>query len=170
MLIAQGGAFGGLSLYLDAGRPAYCYNLFGITCFRVEGADPLPAGDHQRRMEFAYDGGGFGNGGTATLYLDGERVAEGRVDATVSMIFSVDEAADVGKETGAWVSERYTPEGSRFRARSSGSRSTRRRGRSRGPPEQAPENGCTSRWHDTSQSPGLRRRRPASSGRVRSAP
>ncbi len=33
----------------------------------------LPAGKHQVRMEFAYDGGGLGKGGTVTLYLDGER-------------------------------------------------------------------------------------------------
>lgn len=65
-------------------------------------------------MEFAYDGGGFGKAGTATLYLDGERVGAGRVDATVPMIFAVDETADVGEDTGTTVSDRYTSEGSRF--------------------------------------------------------
>ena len=28
-------------------------------------------GTHQVRMEFAYDGGGVGKGGTVTVYLDG---------------------------------------------------------------------------------------------------
>ena len=114
MLVAQGGAFGGWTLYLRHGRPAYCYNLFGMTRFHVEGADVVPAGDHQLRVEFAYDGCGFGKGGTATLYLDGELVGQGRVDATVPMIFSVDETADVGQDTGTTVSDRYTSEGSRF--------------------------------------------------------
>ncbi|HUO71112.1 MAG TPA: hypothetical protein VMU39_10070 [Solirubrobacteraceae bacterium] len=114
MLVAQGGAFGGWTLYLRHGRPAYCYNLFGMTRFHVEGADVVPAGDHQLRVEFAYDGCGFGKGGTATLYLDGEQVGQGRVDATVPMIFSVDETADVGQDTGTTVSDRYTSEGSRF--------------------------------------------------------
>jgi arylsulfatase len=114
VLVAQGGAFGGWSLYLREGRPEYCYNLLGMTRFHVEGAEPVAAGDHQLRMEFAYDGGGFGKGGTATLYVDGRRVSQGRVDATVPMIFSVDETADIGQDTGTPVSDRHTSEGSRF--------------------------------------------------------
>ena len=117
VLVAQGGAFGGWSLYLSDGRPAYCYNLFGMTRFHVQGADAVPAGDHQLRMEFAYDGGGFGKGGTVTLYLDGDNVADGRVDATVPMVFSLDETADVGQDTGTTVSDRYTSERSRFTGR-----------------------------------------------------
>lgn len=114
VLVAEGGAFGGWVLYLHEGRPAYCYNLFGMTRFHVEGADRVPPGDHQLRMEFTYDGGGFGKGGTATLYLDGEQVGEGRVDATIPMIFSVDETVDVGRDAGTAVSDRYTSDSSRF--------------------------------------------------------
>ena len=58
VIVAQGGAFGGWSLYVIDGRPAYCYNLFGLQQFKVYGDEPLPAGDHQVRMEFGYDGGG----------------------------------------------------------------------------------------------------------------
>jgi hypothetical protein len=56
-------------------------------------------------MEFAYDGGGPAEGGGVTLHLDGEQVAEGRVDGTVRMIFSADETTDVGQDTGTieWV-------------------------------------------------------------------
>ncbi len=86
VIVAQGGAFGGWSLYLHDGRPAYCYNLFGLQRFTVRGDDAVPAGDHQVRIEFAYDGGGLGKGGTADLYLDGSKVGEGRVDATVPMV------------------------------------------------------------------------------------
>jgi arylsulfatase len=116
-LVAQGGAFGGWSLFLREGRPAYCYNLFGMTRFHVEGSDAVPEGDHQLRMEFAYDGGGFGKGGAVTLYLDGGEVAAGRVEATIPMVFSLDETADVGQDTGTTVSDRYTSEGSRFTGR-----------------------------------------------------
>jgi arylsulfatase len=114
VLIGQGGAFGGWSLYLNEGKPEYCYNLFGMTRFHVESALEVSEGDHQLRMEFAYDGGGFGKGGTVTLYLDGEQVGDGRVDATVPMIFSVDETADVGRDTGTTISDRYTSQTSRF--------------------------------------------------------
>ncbi len=62
MIVAQGGAFGGWSLYAHEGKPAYCYNLFGLQQFKIYGDEPLPAGEHQVRMEFAYDGGGLGQG------------------------------------------------------------------------------------------------------------
>ena len=64
VIIAQGGAFGGWSLYAKEGRPAYCYNLFGLTALQGRGpTQPIPPGEHQVRMEFAYDGGGLGKGG-----------------------------------------------------------------------------------------------------------
>ena len=114
VLIAQGGAFGGWSLYLHEGRPKYCYSLFGMQRFYAEGNAPVPAGNHQVRMEFAYDGGGLGKGGMATLYVDGDKVGEGRVEHTQPMVFSADETADVGYEGGTAVSDDYTPEASRF--------------------------------------------------------
>ena len=114
VIVAQGGAFGGWSLYLHEGRPKYCYSFFGVMRFEVEAAEPVPAGEHQVRMEFAYDGGGLAKGGTVTLYLNGESVAEGRVEHTQPMVFSADETADVGNETGTTVSPDYDPESSRF--------------------------------------------------------
>jgi arylsulfatase len=107
VIVAQGGRFGGWSLYAKDGRLKYCYNLFGLQRFYAQSSRPLPAGTHQVRMEFAYDGGGFGKGGNVTLFLDGERVGEGRVAATQPMIFSADETCDVGRENGSPVSEDY---------------------------------------------------------------
>jgi arylsulfatase len=114
VVFAQGGAFGGWSLYLHEGRPAYCYNLFGMRRFKVYGSDAVPAGEHQLRMEFAYDGGGLAKGGTASLWVDGAKVGEGRVDGTEPMVFSTDETADVGSDTGSRVSDDYRPETSAF--------------------------------------------------------
>ena len=104
-IIAQGGAFGGWTLYAHEGKPAYCYNLFGLQQFKVYGEAPIPAGEHQVRVEFAYDGGGLGKGGTATLYLDGDKVGEGRVEATVPMAFSADETTDTGSDTATPVTD-----------------------------------------------------------------
>jgi arylsulfatase A-like enzyme len=114
VVVAQGGAFGGWSLYLDEGRPMYCYNLLGLNRVKVAGADAVPAGDHQVRVEFAYDGGGLAKGGALTLYVDGQQVADGRQEASIPMIFSADETCDVGSDTGSAVSDDYTPEESRF--------------------------------------------------------
>jgi hypothetical protein len=105
VIVAQGGAFGGWSVYTKEGRPAFCYNLFGLQRFKVLGDAAIPGGEHQVRVEFAYDGGGLGKGGTASLYLDGEKVGEGRVDATVPMLFSADETTDLGSDGGTPVTD-----------------------------------------------------------------
>jgi arylsulfatase A-like enzyme len=117
VIIAQGGAFGGWSLYALEGRPAYCYNLFGLERFKVYGSESIPAGEHQVRLEFAYDGGGLGKGGTATLYLDGDKVGEGRVDATVPMAFSADETTDLGSDSATPVTDDLGPKETAFSGR-----------------------------------------------------
>ncbi len=76
VIIAQGGAFAGWSLYVKGGKPKYVYNFLGLQLFTVEGESEIPAGEHQVRMEFAYDGGGLAKGGTVTLYVDGNAVGE----------------------------------------------------------------------------------------------
>jgi arylsulfatase len=65
-------------------------------------------------MELAYDGGGLAKGGGVTLYVDGEQVGKGRLNATVPMMYSADETCDVGSDTGSSVSDDYTPDHSRF--------------------------------------------------------
>jgi hypothetical protein len=99
------------NLYAKDGKPKYCYNLLGVQRFYVEGDKAIPAGQHQVRMEFSYDGGGLGEGGNVLLFLDGEKVGEGRVAATAAMVFSADDTCDVGMEGGAFVSEDYGPRG-----------------------------------------------------------
>jgi arylsulfatase A-like enzyme len=114
VILAQGGAFAGWSLYTKDGRPKYCYNLLGLQRFKIDGDATIPPGTHQVRMEFAYDGGGLAKGGTVTLYLDGDQVGQGRVEATVPLIFSADETADVGRDTASPVSDDYEGESSVF--------------------------------------------------------
>ena len=114
VIAAQGGEFGGWSLYAKEGKLKYCYNLFGVKQFFTESSAPLPAGKHQLRMEFAYAGGGLAKGGQVTLYMDGKKIGEGKVDATQPMIFSGDESMDVGNETGSTVSPDYTAGTSKF--------------------------------------------------------
>jgi arylsulfatase A-like enzyme len=107
VIIAQGGSIGGWSLYLKESRPRYCYNLLGIERFYVGSDTEVPAGTHQVRMEFDYEGPGLGKGGTVTLYLDGDKVGEGKVDGTAPAVFSADDTCDVGQENGALVADDY---------------------------------------------------------------
>jgi len=57
------------------------------------------------KFDFAYDGGGPGRGGMGTLYVNGEKVAEGRIEHTQAGMFSADETADVGIDLGTPVVE-----------------------------------------------------------------
>ena len=59
------------------------------------------------RFDFKYDGGGIGKGGTGTLLVDGQQVAQGRIERTVRIRFSLDETFDVGEDTGTAVIDDY---------------------------------------------------------------
>jgi arylsulfatase len=114
VIVTQGGSVGGWSLYAHEGRLRYCYNFFGIEYYIVAANDPIPSGKHVLGMEFTYDGGGLGKGGTVTLYYDGKPVGEGRVEQTEPLAFSCDEACDVGSDTGSPASPDYGPTGNKF--------------------------------------------------------
>ena len=116
-IVAQGGAFGGWSLYTQDGHLKYCYNVLGVDRYYIEAASTLPAGEHQVRMEFAYDGGGLAKGGEVTLFLDGASIAQGRVEMTEPLTYSIDETLDVGREGGTTVGEAYDARHSAFTGR-----------------------------------------------------
>jgi arylsulfatase len=114
VIIAQGGRFGGWSVYAKNGKAKFVYNVLGIQEFTTESDVAIPAGTHQVRAEFAYDGGGLAKGGDVTLYFDGTGVGNGRVGATQPMIFSADETTDIGYESGTTVTPDYSARDSRF--------------------------------------------------------
>jgi len=114
VIIHQGGAFGGMSLYAKGGKAKFAYNFFGLQTFTTEASQAVPAGKHQVRMEFAYDGGGLAKGGNVSLYYDGKKVGEGRIERTVPMLFSGDETTDVGRDTATPVTSDYTRKTSVF--------------------------------------------------------
>ena len=117
-VIAQGGRFGGWSLYVKNGIPAYDYNFLGLQRSSIAATKPLAPGKATIRYEFTYDGGGPGKGGKGTLYVNNDKVAEGRIPHTQAGIFSADETADVGIDLGTPVVETIGAEAkSRFTGR-----------------------------------------------------
>ena len=110
ILIAQAGRFGGWALYVINGTLAYDYNFLGINRYTVESNQKLTPGKHTVKFDFAYDGGGLAKGGLGTLYIDGKKVGEGRIDRTQPGIFSADETADVGIDLATPVVERIGAE------------------------------------------------------------
>jgi arylsulfatase len=114
-ILAQGGRFGGWSLYVKDGVPAYDYNFLGLRQTSIVASKPLATGKATLKFDFAYDGGGPGKGGIGTLFVNGEKVAEGRIENTQPGMFSADETADVGIDLGTPVVEAIGAEaGSRF--------------------------------------------------------
>jgi arylsulfatase len=107
VLLAQAGRFGGWSLYIKDGKPAYTYNWLGLQRYTVAAAQALPPGKATVRFEFSYDGGGVGKGGKGTLIVNGKPVATGRIERTQCCAFSADEGADVGADESTAVTDAY---------------------------------------------------------------
>ncbi|MBM3953749.1 MAG: hypothetical protein FJ309_03890 [Planctomycetes bacterium] len=113
VLLAQGGRFGGWAFWVKDGRPMYSYNYLGLEVFRVAGTEAMAAGRHQLGVKFDYEGGQKrGAGGTAAVFIDGKKVGEGRIGKTHANVFSLDDTADTGMDTGTPVDVAYG-EGSR---------------------------------------------------------
>jgi arylsulfatase A-like enzyme len=117
VILAQGGRFGGWSLYMKGGKPIYTYNFLGLERFTVASAKAVPAGKARVRFDFDYDGGGLGKGGLGTIYVNDTKVAEGRIERTQPMIFSADETADVGEDDATPVTEDYKAYDNKFTGR-----------------------------------------------------
>lgn len=103
VIMAQGGGFGGWSVYLNDGRLSFVYNTLGIHFYETAAQERINVGDHRIELKFDYDGGGLGKGGDVTLLVDGDEVAKGRVEATHPMIWSADETANIGRDAGTPV-------------------------------------------------------------------
>jgi arylsulfatase len=114
VILAQGGRFGGWSLYMKNGMPNFTYNFLGLQRFNVAASQPLPAGKAAIRYEFVPDGPGMGKGGIGAILVNGQKVAEGRIEHTQCCVFSLDDAADVGVDEGTPVSEDYKEGDNKF--------------------------------------------------------
>jgi arylsulfatase len=110
VIIAQGGRFAGWSLYVKDGAAKYAYNWFDAEYYYVGGEAELPAGKVNLRYHFNFEGDAPGGGGTGTLYVNDQKVAEAKIEKTVPFIFSADETMDVGGDLALPVTDDY-PEG-----------------------------------------------------------
>jgi len=107
LLMTQGGRFNGLGLYLLQGKPVFHYNLVGVERTTIAGKDKLATGKHSIVVDFKYNGPGIGKSATATLTVDGKKVADGKIARTIPFRVSADETLDIGEDTGTPVSEDY---------------------------------------------------------------
>jgi arylsulfatase len=107
VIISQAGRFGGWSLYMKDGKVKHEYNFFGLEKTNISSAKPLSAGRHVIKYEFIVDAPKPASGGACILYVDGEKVAAGKIPQTQPFAFSGDEGVDVGVDNETNVSNDY---------------------------------------------------------------
>lgn len=112
VILAQGGAHSGWSLYVKDGKPAYAYNFLGKVT-TIASTERLPAGPVTVTYDFAFEGDKPGGGGTGTLTVNGKQVATGRLDRTIPFIYGT-ETADVGQDLYTAVTTAYAKDANSF--------------------------------------------------------
>jgi arylsulfatase len=98
VVVADGGTFGGYSLFFKNGRPAFSYNFIQLAMFRWAGTAAVAPGHHLIAFDFVYDGGGYGKGGVGTLLVDGKPVASHRIEHSVPFSMPWMEGMDIGQD------------------------------------------------------------------------
>ncbi|MDI9238258.1 arylsulfatase [Lysobacter sp. LF1] len=108
MIVTHGGLEGGYGLYLRDGKPTFVYNFLSIDRTTVASSQALGKGKTQLVVDFKYDGGGMGKGGSLKVSANGKTLAEGRLEKTVPVQFSLGEGLDIGMDTGSPIDFTYT--------------------------------------------------------------
>jgi arylsulfatase len=112
VIVNQGGRFAGWGLLMQDGVPNFVYRR-GITnasVLRLRTAAPLPPGEHQIEVQFAYQPSATLLGPDAadvTMKVNGTPVAQGRLDSTIKFAF-VYQGAAIGHSTGSALLEEYS--------------------------------------------------------------
>jgi arylsulfatase A-like enzyme len=107
-ILVMGGDTNGWSLYLNAGKPTFCYNLGAVQLTYIRAEEVVEPGKHIIRYEFEKRGSEkFGAGGIGRLFVDGDKVAEQEIPRTSAFGYSLDETFDVGCDKGAPVTDEY---------------------------------------------------------------
>ena len=109
MIFTQGGFTAGWGFYLLDGKLVGVHNFLGIERFRIVSDEAVPKGTSKLRLDFAYDGKGYGKGGTLTLYANDRKIGEGRVERTTPGSYSAFEGQDIGMDSGSPVDDSYSP-------------------------------------------------------------
>ena len=107
MIVTHGGLEGGYGLYLRDGKPTFVYNYLSLERPTFTAKEALPKGRTKLVVDFAYHGGGMGKGGTITMSANGTKIAEGRLERTMPITFSLGEGLDIGRDVGSAIDFTY---------------------------------------------------------------
>jgi arylsulfatase A-like enzyme len=107
VLVAEGGRFGGYSLYVKGGKLTFCYNFLNTARYTIHSTVDVPLGQSILRYEFTADSTSRGTGGTGKLFINDRQVGEGRIARTAPNVNSIDETFNVGMDIATPVSDDY---------------------------------------------------------------
>jgi arylsulfatase len=108
VIVANADEIGGFALWVDGdGMLHHSYSMLGVERYSQVATKALPSGDVVVRMQFDADEARPGTGGTVSLYGDGEKIGEGRIDRTVPIAFSSYAGMDIGRDNGLVVDAAY---------------------------------------------------------------
>jgi arylsulfatase len=103
MNATYGGLVVGYGLFVRDGKPTFVYNYLALDRFTFAGKEALPKGKVQLKVDFAYNGGGFGKGAAVTMMVNDTQVAEGQLPKTIPIQISLGEGLDIGMDVGSAV-------------------------------------------------------------------
>jgi arylsulfatase len=116
VIVAEGGRFGGFSLFVKDGRLIYEANMVGKTRQQIVSMSPLATGHNTIMFEFSPEKReGMPNGmmsrrpggGRGRLLINGQQVGEAHFEEFGGFTHAIHETLDVGRDSGSPVSDDY---------------------------------------------------------------
>ncbi len=108
VIVAMADFIGGFALWVDEkGMLHHTYQYVGIETYKQTSTKPIPTGDVSVKMLFESDAPKPMSGGKVTLWANDEQIGEGRLDKTVSLIFTTYAGMDIGRDNGGVVDLAY---------------------------------------------------------------
>jgi Sulfatase len=110
VLFSHGARFGGHSLYVKDRKLKYVYNFVGSKEQIVESTKDVPTGQVIVGASFEREGTEMPTTGTLSLFINDEKVGEGRIMTQPGNFSLVGEGLNVGKDPGEPVTDDYSGE------------------------------------------------------------
>jgi arylsulfatase len=108
VLVAFADFIGGFALWVDEnGLLNHTYQFLGVETYKQISTEPIPTGDVTLKMLFEADEPKPGAGGRVTLWANDRQIGEGRLDHTISLIFTTYAGMDMGRDNGGVVDLAY---------------------------------------------------------------
>ena len=107
VLFAHGCRFGGHALYIKDGKLKYDYNYVGEEDQYVVSDKPVPTGDVRLSARFEKEGDKQPTTGTLSLYIDQEKVGEGKIKTQPGKFSLAGEGLNIGRDGGEPVTADY---------------------------------------------------------------